>query len=158
MIKIIGLLLLIVLMVLIVLILFLHLRTQTDPRQKVFLAGQVPTQLPDGFYQGQVNFQTTWQGKKFDRVTQTGINIFRTGAGESQAFPFKTYAGKGAADGQLTVLKIDYDIPQNPFWMKFVLDEVVETSPGTYLGKVEIRLGPNVAVALGYFQLKKTTP
>lgn len=53
------------------------------------------------------------------------------------------------------VLKIDYAIPANPFWLRFILDEIVETEPGKLLGKVHIHLLPDLNFTLGFFTLEK---
>ncbi len=125
-------------------------QTQDSSNQKIFLSGKVPNPKPAGFYKGSVSFKTTWQGKKFDASSSSGINLI---SGKEQ-YPFKTYIGIGIQDRSLDVYKIDYNIPQNPFWLRFILDEIVETSPGKYLGKVHINLF-GFPFSLGYFQLKK---
>ncbi len=120
--------------------------------QKVFLSGKIPNPLPDGFYKGSLRkLKTSWQGKKFDAKNSTGINLISG----KELYPFKTYIAKGLADKNLDVLKIDYDIPGNPFWLRFILDEIVETSPNHCLGKVHIKLIPGLPITLGFFQLEK---
>ncbi len=116
-----------------------------------FANGKVPSPLPNGFYKGSVSFKTSWQGKKFNAKNSTGINLIN----DQEKYPFKTYIGKGIADRNLDVLKIDYNIPQNPWYLRFILDEIVETSPGHYLGKVHIKLFPSLGLTLGFFRLEK---
>ncbi len=123
---------------------------QNSPNQKIFLSGKSPNPIPNGLYKGSVNFKTSWQGKKFDPTNSSGINIIDG----KDRYPFKTYTGKGLRDN-IEVLKIDYNITQNPFWLRFILDEIVETSPGKYLGKVHIKLIPGLSFSLGYFRLEK---
>ena len=127
-------------------------QTQNSPNQKKILSGKIPSPKPDGLYKGLVNFKTSWQGKKFDAKNSTGINIIN----EKQVYPFKTYIGKGLQDKNLDVFKIDYNIPQNPFWLRFILDEIVETTSGKYLGKIHINLIPYLPFSLGYFRLEKS--
>ncbi len=154
-------LILIILPVLIAL--FRTWKTQNSPNQKLFLAGRIPNPLPNGPYKGSVeNIKTGWQGKKFDATASTGINLISG----KQAYPFKTYVGKGIQDKNLEVLKIDYNfssseisssaynIPQNPLWLKFILDEIVEVSPNHFLGKVHINFF-GLIFSLGYFKLEK---
>lgn len=127
-------------------------QVQNSPNQKLFISGKVPNPLPNGLYKGSVSFKTSWQGKKFDATSSTGLNLID----DKEKYPFKTYTGKGLQDKNLDVLKIDYNIPQNPFWLKFILDEIVETSPGKYLGKVHINFF-GFPFSVGYFRLKSRT-
>jgi hypothetical protein len=62
--------------------------------------------------------------------------------------------GKGLRDKEKEVLKLNYNLPQNPFFLRPVMDEIVEVEPGKYLGKVHYRLWSNFAVTLGYFELE----
>ncbi len=148
-------LILIIPLILIVLPLLLGLirtwKVQNSPNQKLFLKGHIPSPLPDGLYKGSVgNIKTGWEGKKFDASSSSGINLI---SGKEQ-YPFKTYAGKGLADN-IDVLKIDYNLPQNPFWLRFILDEIVEVEKGKFLGKVHLNLIPGLPFSLGYFRLEK---
>ena len=138
------------------LLFYRHWKTQRSPNQAQFLRGQIPTQLPNGPMEGTVGgITTTWQGKKFDRENSKGINLFSKNYETEERYPFKTEVAKGAVDHDLDVIKIDYDIPENPIWLRFILDEIVEVEPGKYLGKVMIRFTPQLTFALGYFELKK---
>ena len=125
-------------------------QTQHNPNQKIFLSGKIPNPLPNGLYKGSVSFKTSWQGKKFDSSNSTGINIISN----KEKYPFKTYIGKGIQDKNLDVYKIDYNIKTNPFWLRFILDEIVEVSPGKYLGKVHLNFF-GFPFSLGYFKLEK---
>lgn len=127
--------------------------TQHSPQQKEFLKGKASQ--PNGFLKGSVNAKTNWLGKKFDKENATGINVFSKDKTQEEKYKFKTYVGKGLADPTLDVLKIDYNIPGNPFWLRLIMDEIVETEPGKYLGKLHVRLLPRVSFALGYFSLQK---
>lgn len=124
---------------------------QHSSNQKIFLTGKIPNPKPDGLYKGKVNFKTTWMGKKFDANSSTGINIIDN----KENYPFKTYTGKGIQDKSLDVFRIDYNIPQNPFWLRFILDEIVQVDKDRYLGKVHINLIPGLPFTLGYFKLEK---
>lgn len=131
------------------------LKVQADPRQKTFTAGVLPSPLPNGFYRGGADSdQGKWVGKSFDLSTMTGLNHFSSPSGAS-GDPFKFYTGQAVKDSNLQVLKIDYNIPQNPWWLRHLLDEVVETDqPGHYLGKLHVRwIG--LTFTLGYFNLVK---
>lgn len=129
--------------------------TQSGPTQTDFLKGAIPTQLPDGLYQGSSpGYKGSWKGKKFNSTDHTGINIFESNGQRTEEFSFKTYVAKGLADKAIDVIKIDYNISGNPIWLRMILDEVVETKPGVLLGKLHIHIGP-FSYALGYFTLQK---
>ena len=128
-----------------------------SPRQALFEKGIIPNPLPDGMYQGSVPGHTfSWLGKKFNAADSTGINVFSDAmGGQTTKYPFKTSVGKGVHDANLDVLKIDYNIPDNPLWLRLVLDEVVQTGPDQYLGKLQFRIIPGYPFTLSYFELKK---
>jgi len=124
-------------------------------KQKEFAAGTLPHPLPDGLHAGTVDgYAGSWKGKIFDRDAQTGINLFGED-GKDKRYPFQTYASKGLRDPTVSVLRIDYDAPKNPFWVRMVLDEIVQTGPDAYLGKVHVRALPGIPFTVGYFRLKK---
>ncbi len=133
-------------------------QTRGSPKQKQFLAGRVPAPLPDGFYEGSADFDTrSWKGKTFSAVDGSGKNVFAGDDGTRQEqYPFRTYVSAGLQDREINVLKIDYDIPENPLWLRRVVDEVVEVGEGKLLGKVHVRLVPGLPFSLGYFRLTNT--
>ncbi|MDP3724391.1 MAG: hypothetical protein Q8R11_02025 [bacterium] len=124
--------------------------------QKLFVGGEAPTPAPDGLYNGNVpGRKVSWLGKKFNAATQTGINVFDDGNGvRGERYPFKTEEKKGVHDG-VTVLAIDYNIPENPFWLRPILDEIVQVAPDKYLGKLHVRIIPGFPFTLAYFELSK---
>lgn len=133
------------------------MQMEHDPRQAIFSEGKVSNLSPEGFYQGSTgNQDTSWLGKKFDSANSKGINVFKSKDGTSiEKFPFKTFESNGLRDKKLRVLAIDYNIPENPLWLRFVLDEIVEIGPREYLGKLQVHLIPGMPTTLGYFELKK---
>ncbi len=100
-----------------------------------------------------------WQGKTFDAANSRGDNIFtrrslplarlfspgyrgfRGDGNETyRAFAFRTYVAAGREDEDRQVLKIDYDLPENPrVTIRRVLDELVQVGDGTYLGKAHVK-------------------
>ena len=121
-----------------------------------FSKGSLPILDLDGFYKGSANFPTgPWLGKSINKDTQSGVNILGTITGQSERFHFKTSTVTGLQDKNLQVVKLDYDLPGNSFIIKPVLDEVVETAPGKYLGKVHFRLPYIPPFTLAYFRLEK---
>ena len=120
--------------------------------QQLFIAGAVPNPLPDGLYKGSAaGYKGSWQGKKFDAANKSGINLF----GDKEVYPFSMWVGAGLTDKNIDVLKIDYNIPSNPFWLRPVLDEVVQIQPGVLLGKLQLRLIPGLPLSILFFRLTK---
>jgi len=125
--------------------------------QQEFIQGTLPQVLPDGFYQGTVySIKSDWQGKRFDSSLAGGINIFGTGKGQVESFAFKMYFGQGIHDPKLGVIKVDYSQLKDPWWVKYVLDEIVETAPKHYLGKITIQVIPGWPIAIGWFRLEQS--
>ncbi len=132
-------------------------QTQYNDNQKSFLKGTVPNPAPDGLYKGIVpGYTLSWLGKKFDAARARGINLFNDGGDvRGERYPFTTSVGKGLRDINLDVIKIEYNIPGNPFWLRLLVDEIVEVAPGKYLGKLHALIVPGYPFALGYFELSR---
>lgn len=99
-----------------------------------------------------------WRGKIFAAQRALGTNIFtrnsfalaaimwpgyRCYVGDGphtyRAFRFRTATGPGLMDPDRLVLKIDYDLPENPrLTIRRVLDELVQLDDGAYLGKAHL--------------------
>lgn len=147
-------------------------------RQKEFAGGSVPQTAPEGFYNGSAYLlgggPVPWLGKSFDSAKSLGFNIFTPkGAallkilmplyklfrpnteGNTDAFFFKTRTGPALKDGPLDVIKLDYDSAENPFLIRIILDEIVETAPEQYLGKVHLKVFPGIYSTIGFFGLQK---
>jgi hypothetical protein len=123
-----------------------------DPLNAAFRAGIVPSPALDGPYHGSVPGHTvSWLGKKMNAADNAGINVFTDG----DKYPFATSVGAGLRDTDIQVLKIQYDVPGNPWWLRLVLDEMVQVAPGKYLGKVNLQIVPGMPFTIGYFRLEK---
>lgn len=157
---------LVLLLVSLVLLWLRTLQMKKEPNQHDFSHGSVPSPKPDGFYQGHAGFDSRWVGKKFNAENSTGINVFKSKSKDEPAsaqgsgvakekYPFVTSVGTGLFDEKLFVLKIDYNIKGNPFWIRWILDEIVQVAPNEYLGKMHIRLIPGFPFSVLYFELKK---
>jgi len=126
--------------------------------QELFLKGTVSKVFPDGDYVGSVSGRTTgWEGKSFDKAHNTGFNRFLENGAIVKKYPFKTYLSKGLRDPEMDVMTIDYNQPGNPWWLRYVVDEVVNTGPETYLGKMHIRLTPQLVFSAVFFTLQKSS-
>lgn len=131
-------------------------RVEHSQNQVVFRRGTADTTSLDGEYGGLVTgYSGSWQGKTFDHSTNSGINRFRENGTVVQKYPFKTSLAKGLRDPAMDVVTLDYNQPGNPWWLKFVVDEIVSVAPNTYLGKVHLRLAPRLVFSVGYFTLRK---
>lgn len=132
------------------------LLSESSPKQEAFAKGTFPLPVPDGLLKGSVEgLQVMWKGKKVDAKHHTGINVFAGEHSDEERYPFKTYQAKGLHDPELDVLRIDYDLPGNPFWLRRITDEIVQVDNGTYLGKVHIRILPGYPFTMGYFRLEQ---
>jgi hypothetical protein len=134
-------------------------KVESDPRQKIFAAGRAPDTSIDGLYHGSLQGrEVSWKGKKFQSADATGINVFQSKEGAvTERFPFRTYSGRGIKDKKTAVLKIDYGQKGNPWWLRRIVDEVVEVGPGELLGKVHVKWILGMTFTMGYFKLEKAT-
>jgi hypothetical protein len=134
-----------------------HLMVQSSDQQKLFLAGTVPDDLPDGVYNGEFPMAIQWKGKRFDAKRGTGVNLFRDGIqAVHEDLIFVMDVGPSLIEREdFQVIKIDYDLAENPWWVRLVVDEIVLVEPGRYLGKVHVKLLPGVRVAVGFFELQQ---
>ncbi|MDD5068579.1 MAG: hypothetical protein PHS53_04540 [Candidatus Pacebacteria bacterium] len=154
--KFILILFLLVLIAITILFCMTYWTNEWSANQKIFVSGKAPNPSPDGFYSGSAYLTGSWLGKKFDARYEEGINVFKDlGNAEVEKYPFKTFFGPGIRDTHLQVMKIDYDIPENPFWIRPILDEIVETAPGEYMGKLHLRIIPGFSFSPLYFFLEK---
>ena len=79
--------------------------------------------------------------------------VRRAEPGCIRAFTFATRLAPSVVDPTRTVLRIDYDLDENPrFWIRDVVDELVEVAPGEYLGEAQVRLAGRWRTA-AYFAL-----
>jgi len=112
-----------------------------------------------------------WKGKWFDAKGNCGDNILpsylipflklkigknfeiKKEFGGVHMFTFKTSIQKGLKD-DIRVLCLDYNIPQNPPFVRKVIDELVEVGKDSYLGKAHIKEG-NSFRTIAFFSLNK---
>jgi hypothetical protein len=111
------------------------------------------------FFQWLANTWMPWHGKTFHSARHSGDNIFtqdsyflarlfnpvyrgfKSDSSKTyRGFAFHTYAAPGLFDRDRTVLKIDYDLKENPaLTVRRVLDELVQLDDHLYLGKAHVR-------------------
>jgi len=146
--------------------------------QAKFVAGKVPDSPPDGFYKGSAymlgNRPVPWLGKSFQAENSLGFNIFtpvgaqllsvltplyklfrKNADGNTDAYYFKTSTSAGFRDKEIETFKLDYDRTENPFLIRIILDEIVETAPDEFLGKVHMKIFPGYYATIGFFGLRR---
>jgi hypothetical protein len=116
-----------------------------------------------------------WLGKTFIPAQQSGDNIFTRSSyplaryfnpfyrgfvadtrGSYRGFTFRTYAAPGLFDADRSVLKIDYNLKENPpLTVRRVLDELVQLSDDLYLGKAHVHWWWGAWQTVAYFTLAR---
>lgn len=154
-------------------------RMQRSTYQDSFARGQVPQPKLDGFYPGTSHvafgLPVPWLGKRFTLTPEGGTNTLsglggtlarivtprykhfvHESGGTVSGYNFKTLTGAGLRDPQVQVLKLDYNLPENPGLIRIIYDELVQVDPGRYLGKVYVQALPGWFLFVGFFELKAT--
>ena len=136
--------------------LILNSRADSSPEAKEFLNGSYPEPALNGSYAGNHfdGLGKDWLGKQFFASQNNGVNNFRSTSQNTlnQRYEFDTSQQNGLRNKNTKVLLLDYNRPGNPFWLRFIKDEIVKVGEGKYLGKIQLKLGPFV-ITLGYFRL-----
>ena len=138
----------------------------------VFLALKIAPGLTQ-FFQWLANRWMPWRGKTFDAARQRGDNIltkdayllarffnplYRSfisdGPKTYRGFAFQTYTAPGLFDPDRSVLKIDYNLKENPpLTVRRVLDELVQLDEDLYLGKAHLHCWWGAWQTVAYFSL-----
>jgi len=119
----------------------------------------------DPFMEAAARAWMPWRGKAFDAGAREGWNVFEPrgrwvprflwpsyrirpnaidagGRRLDGAFRFVTSSGQSASVANVAVLRIAYDLEENPSWpVRRVLDEVVSVARGLLLGQALLELG-----------------
>ena len=80
--------------------------------------------------------QFPWGGKHFtatDAESGRGLNRLRVAGIKRKVFPFQTHIGPSAIDG-LPCIILDYEQPENPWFIRQIHDELREVAPNLFLG------------------------
>jgi hypothetical protein len=116
-----------------------------------------------------------WLGKTFTPAHQSGDNIFTQDSylparffnpfyrgfvadepGSYRGFAFRTYVAPGLFDTDRSVLKIDYNLKENPaLTVRRLLDELVQLSDDLYLGKAHVHWWWGGWQTVAYFTLSQ---
>jgi hypothetical protein len=93
-----------------------------------------------------------WRGKTFrPRDATAGEGINRVVSNSFELYRFETSVGRSRA-GDFDAVQLDYDLPENPFFIRAIKDEIREIAPGLWLGQAyaELRGTPHLVL---YFAL-----
>jgi hypothetical protein len=130
------------------------------------------------FFRWLINAWMPWLGKTFNASQQRGDNIFRNDSyllarlfnpfyrgfksdrpGTYRGFAFRTYTAPGLFDPDRTVLKIDYNLKENPpLTVRRVLDELVQLDDRLFLGKAHVRWWFGAWQTVAFFSLTYPEP
>jgi hypothetical protein len=93
-----------------------------------------------------------WRGKSFTPLaTDRGEGVNRVFTDRLHLFRFETFVGPSRA-GAFDAVQLDYDKPENPFFIRAIKDEIRQLSPGLYLGQAYVQLKDQAHLGL-YFGL-----
>jgi hypothetical protein len=93
-----------------------------------------------------------WRGKSFTPGDQRGEGINRVVLDRFRLYRFETCIGRSRA-GDFDAVQLDYDRPDNPFFIRPIRDEIRELSPGLYLGQAWLEIGSRPPALVLYFGL-----
>jgi hypothetical protein len=92
-----------------------------------------------------------WGGKSFtSRGTQRGDGINRVRV-LGDLFRFETHVGPSKVDGKPCLI-LDYDLPQNPWFIRKIHDELRQVSPRSFLGPAMWKMRSGAKLVL-YFAI-----
>lgn len=95
-----------------------------------------------------------WRGKSFRPLADTvGRGINRVVSDAWKMYPFLTTVKRSRA-GEFDAVELDYDLPENPFFIRAIKDEVRALRDGLYLGQAYVCVNGAEHLAL-YFALER---
>jgi len=91
-----------------------------------------------------------WRGKSFTPHTaDRGEGINRIVSDKWKLYRFETFIGPSRA-GAFDALQLDYDLKENPFFIRAIKDEIRELRPGLWLGQAWLNLAtPRLVLYFG---------
>lgn len=93
-----------------------------------------------------------WRGKSFAPHTEhAGDGINRVVVDAFRLFRFETHIGPSRA-GDFDALQLNYDLPENPFFIRVIEDEIRQLRDGLWLGQAYLRTRAQPRLVL-YFGL-----
>jgi hypothetical protein len=122
-----------------------------DLRGRVLAVPKLPPALMAGVRRFAAHDRFPWRGKSFTpHGADRGEGINRIFTDSLRRYRFETFVGPSRA-GAFDALQLDYDSPQNPFFIRPIKDEVRELRPGLWLGQawLQLRGEPHLVLYFG---------
>ncbi len=146
-----------VLVIVIIVGLFRTATLRQGDAQKEFVKGALPV-FENTFYTGSApGYSGSWKGKMMHPEVMSGKNVFETDGKKTEKYPFQMYAAKSIQDNAVQVIRFEYNLSGNPFWVRSAFDEVVQVAEGKFLGKVYVQLIPGYPFLVSFFRMEKAT-
>ncbi|MDX1692609.1 MAG: hypothetical protein R3208_02515 [Ketobacteraceae bacterium] len=114
---------------------------------------KTPLSGPIGFFSKASAFP--WDGKSFKAISDnrgTGINRINLAVFKQEWFPFNTVVEPSVIDGK-DCIYLDYDLPENPWFIRKIRDELREVSAGLFLGPAMWKNGNGGATLVLWFAI-----
>ena len=93
-----------------------------------------------------------WRGKSFSPLSEDrGEGKNRVVRDRFRMYRFETFVDRSRA-GDFDCVQLDYDLPENPFFIRAIKDEIRELAPKLYLGQAYLQLKEKTHLVL-YFGL-----
>ncbi len=100
--------------------------------------------------------QFPWDGKSFssqDAKNGRGINRIHVMRFQRDWFPFETRIETSHIDGKPCIY-LDYDLPENPWFVRKIRDELREIEPGLLIGPAMWKRGEQPAALVLWFGIQ----
>lgn len=123
---------------------------------RVLTGPMFPLGMADGLNMVNLSWWIPWAGKAFTPVTKTtgkGKNRMRVGPFKALSMPFESKI-LPPLYGKDDCYVLDYDIPQNPIWLRLIRDDMKKLREGLFLGRANVKWKGDFIFAL-YFALSK---
>jgi hypothetical protein len=93
-----------------------------------------------------------WRGKSFSpKGEDRGEGMNRVVRDRFRLYRFETFVDRSRA-GDFDCVQLDYDLPENPFFIRAIKDEIREIAPKLYLGQAYLQRKDKTHLVL-YFGL-----
>lgn len=96
-----------------------------------------------------------WDGKNFTAINDiqgTGINRINLIVLKQNWFPFNVRVEPSVIDGK-DCIYLDYNLPENPWFIRKIRDELRAVAPGLFLGPAMWKTGDNSASLVLWFAI-----
>ena len=96
-----------------------------------------------------------WDGKSFNATSDqngTGINRINLTLLQQEGFPFQTRIEPSIIDGR-DCIYLDYDLPENPWFIRKIRDELRQVAEGLFLGPAMWKTANNRAALVLWFAI-----